>query len=54
MGKVTEIELPKDHSILKTGWSLATIKRPEKLNQKHNNKQTNDKKINNEKISKNL
>ena len=25
MGKVTEIELPKDHPILKAGWSLATI-----------------------------
>ena len=54
MGKVTEIELPKDHPILKAGWSLATIKRPEKSNQKNNNKQTNDKKINNEKIGKNL
>ena len=54
MGKVTEIELPEDHPILRAGWSLASIKRPEKSNQKNNNKQTNDKKINNEKISKNL
>ena len=46
MGKVTEIELPEDHPILKAGWSLATIKRPEKLNQKNTKENINSKRVN--------
>jgi len=30
MGKVIERDLPKDHPIFTTGWSVNTVKRPKK------------------------
>jgi len=45
MGKVIHRDLPDDHPLFTGGWSIATVKRPSKKEDKPKQKKTNDSNI---------